>query len=385
MNDSQVDSSEAVKTGNKYAPIEESSEISDSDVKSSENEITCVDSGQQHTVHHKSASSEPDSSDSVCRNTDPPMEVECDSVSVNSANIRVMDETLSSEVDSTDVGNRRQEVTVMESTVSSQQENVALDSNCDSCVRERADSNTDNRLSSSSLSVNNHPCTSSSSPCQHNICDSQKHGSPEKSCVDSSTDKGNQRTKLGNVEVSNSTENVLNSVSHTFEASLNSDINSTDEVSATDNVPVDFYIPDNTEGRSRTEITSMESVGNFVLPSRFFSVSNGLSTEMTVDSTTHMSNTAGICRTNGNSIINSSGLSSFTSLSAYDSDSMDVTSASDAYLGLYDRRPSDEALNMMDLGQNNEADQPVQPKEKKKVIVSCNTLTASKNTSLKLP
>ena len=370
MNDSQVDSSEAVKTGNKYAPVEESSEISDSDVKSSENEITCVDSGQQHAVHHKSASSEPDSSDSVCRNTDPPMEVECDSVSVNSANIRVMDETLSSEVDSTDVGSRRQEVTVMESAVSSQQENVALDSNCDSCVRERADSNTDNRLSSSSLSVNNHPCTSSSSPCQHNICDSQKHGSPGKSCVDSSTDKGNQRTKLGNVEVSNSTENVLNSVSHTFEASLNSDINSTDEVSATDNVPVDFYIPDNTEGRSRTEITSMESVGNFVLPSRFFSVSNGLSTEMTVDSTTHMSNTAGICVTNGNSIINSSGLSSFTNLSAYDSDSMDVTSASDAYLGLYDRRPSDEALNMMDLGQNNEADQPVQPKEKKKVIVT---------------
>ena len=366
VNDSEVDSSECVKTGNKFAPVEESSEISDSDVKSSENEITCVDSRQQHILHHKSASSEPDSSDSVCRNTDPSVEVECDSVSVNSLNNRVMEESLSDEVDSTDIDGQRREVTVMESAVSSQQENVALDSNCDSCVRERADSYTeDNRLSSSSLSLNNHPCTSSSSPCNHNICDSQKHGSPEKSCVDSSTDKGNQRTKLGNLDVSNSTENMLSSVSHTFETNLNSDINSTDEVSATDNVRAEFYIADNTEERGRTEITSVESVGNFALPSCFFSSSNGLSTEMTVDSTTHMSSTA-ICVTS-NSIINSSGLSSISSLSAYDSDSMDVTSASDTYQGLYDRRPSEESLSMMEAGPSNEVEQPMQPKEKKKV------------------
>ena len=357
VNDSEVDSSESVKTGKKLAlPMEESSEISDSDIKSSENnEISNVDSGQLHQ-HQKSANSEPDSSDSVCRLRDSPMEVECDSVSVNLVENQRTEDTVSNEVDSTETDGQRSKMNSMESAVSSQQENVALDSNCDSCVRERADSYTeDTRLSSSTLNLSNHPCTSSSSPCRHNICDSQKHGSPDKSCVDSSTDKGNQRSNGGNLDIAES------SVLHTTEANVNSDINSTEEVSATDNLHTEFYLSDNNEEGSRTESSLVGSVGNFVLPSHYFN-----STEMTVDSTTHTANTAtGVM---GNSIINSSGFSSLSSLSAYESDTMDVTSASDTYQGLYDRRQSEDSLlSMMEVGANSEVEQQMPPKEKKKV------------------
>ena len=364
VTDSEADSSVCVKTGKNVAPLRESSEISDSDVRTSEgNEITrdvdCVE-----TSHQKSANSEPDSSDSVQRRyVDLPMEVECDSLSVNSGEKRLNEGIVFSEVDSTETEGNRRDISVMESAVSSQQENVATDSNCDSCVRERADSYTeDNRLSSSSLAVNSHLCTSSSSPFRHNICDSQKNISPQKSCVDSSTDEGNQRTNLGNYNVSDSTEdNVGNSVTQTLGGSVNSDINSTNDVGATENVHTEFYLSDSSEVRNRTDMFS--DSGNYLLPSRYFNGLNGISTEMTVDSTTHLANTA-MGLTN-NSIINSTGFSSLSSLSTYDSDSMDVTSASDACQGMYDN----SLMGMVEIGPGNEVEQPIPQKEKKKVKI----------------
>ena len=368
VTDSEADSSVCVKTGKNLAPCEEGSEISESDVKTSEsNEINSNVESVHKTLHQKSANSEPDSSDSVCRYVDLPMEVECDSLSVNSGDKRQSEGTVSNEVDSTETDSNRRDISVMESAVSSQQENVAMDSNCDSCVRERADSYTeDNRLSSSSLTVNSHPCTSSSSPFRHNICDSQKH-TPEKPCVDSSTDQGNQRN-LGNFDVSDSTENDMgNSVTHTLGGSVNSDINSTNDVGATENVHTEFYLSDSSEVRNRTDSMLMDS-GNYLLPSRYFNGMNGISADMTVDSTTHLANTA-MGLTN-NSIINSSGFSSLSSLSTYDSDSMDVTSASDAYQGIYDRRQAEDSLmGMMEIGPGNEVELPIPPKEKKKVNI----------------
>ena len=362
VSDSEADSSVCVKTGKKLAPDQESCEISESCVRTSDsNEITRDVHSVETSQHQKSANSEPDSSDSVqCRYGDLPMEVECDSLSVNSGEKRLNEGTVSSVVDSTETEGNRRDTGVMEAAVSSQQENVATDSNCDSCVRERADSYTeDNRLSSSSLTVNSHPCTSSSSPFRHNICDSQKNSSPQKSCVDSSTDLGNQRTNLGNYSVLDSTQDAVgNSVTQTLGGSVNSDINSTNDVGATENLHTEFYLSDSSEVRNRADMFS--DSGNYLLPSRYFNGLNGISAEMTVDSTTHLTNTA-MGLTN-NSIINSAGFSSLSSLSTYDSDSMDVTSASDACQGMYDN-----SMGMMEVGPGNEVEQPVPQKEKKKV------------------
>ncbi|XP_060602955.1 mucin-2-like isoform X3 [Ruditapes philippinarum] len=383
-----------------------------SNVTSEVEESRTVDSEQMNVCDRrdKSANSEPDSSDSVCQGSESVQEdVECDSGTSGSQTVAV--ET-GSEVDST-------ETNVRLSEVESMSENTTQ---CDSCNSERTNSTVldtstvpgpssvsdskvcasldrSNLLGQSNVSSNlpgpssvtsvsdNKACASSSlslsSPplVLNNVIDSSSFTNrtilDRLTQVDSSTDQPRIRRNsvsgsllLESAVTSNSSNilstdhNILHPTVHNTHESLENEVSNSfaiDNVGSNANRnlvgSVNFTDPFSVTSNSSSDIAPM--------PNRHlkFLSDSSYSADMTVDSTTQFVSNVGT-----SNLLNSSVLPGMV---GYDSDSMDVTSASETGIGAgYDesRRGSEDSLTgFLEPMSSTSNDSSQLPKEKKKV------------------
>lgn len=324
---------------------------------------------------NKSASrSEPDSSDSARVDKDERVsaELECDSGSqemeafalaghhgnqVDSA--AVTHELVSEQVDSTESG----DIAMETDTVSS---HVALSENnqCDSCNSETTDSLSKDMSQHGPSSVSDKVCTSSNISSSPSFVDSVSNEDSSTvqiaSHVDSSTDKGCFVSESNVLEVSGS--NMADDSVHTSpRVSLSLDFNS----ALSDNEVSNSHCEERRPSITSHSLSSRNISDSFVVSSYSnidiipgsnrhlkFLNENSYSTDMTVDSTTqyvsHMS--AGTVN--------------------YDSDSMDVTSATEPgyqLCGDDSRRMSDDSLSS--CPESSFCAESQLPKEKKKVCL----------------
>lgn len=348
--------------------------ISNTEVKSSE-DFTLVHNEQIDVCDQdKSANSEPDSSDSVCQATDTvQVEVECDSGSSESVTV-VPD--VGSEVDST-------ETSVSKLKIDALLENT----HCDSCNSEKSNSVLDrSNLPGPSHVTDSIVCTSSSKSTSLLVLNtdsvpdasfSNRNILDRLSQVDSSTDEPRGRSNsvsgsilLDSSVTSNSSTSVL-LLDNNIQTSAHTQQNLDNEVSNSygfetvqSNISrnllgsVSFTDPFSVSSNSSSDIAPT--------PNRHlkFLTDSNYSTDMTVDSTTQFIPSIGV-----GSLLNTAGMPPMV---GYDSDSMDVTSASETgnLMGYEDcRRGNEDSLTGFPepmSSTSNDSTQP--PKEKKKVL-----------------
>ncbi|XP_045164566.2 uncharacterized protein LOC123528696 isoform X3 [Mercenaria mercenaria] len=372
----EMDCSVSCDTGTEVCHDVADAQISNTEVKSSSEveDIRKVNSEQMNVCDQdKSANSEPDSSDSVCRGSETVhVEVECDSGSSGSQPVVV---DTGNEVDSTETSVSKLEV-----------ESVSDNTRCDSCNSERTSSTLldRNNLPGPSSITDNKVCTSSSlsssSLVLNNVSDSSFTNRTildRLAQVDSSTDQPRARSNsvsgsllLESAVTSNSTSNILltdhniHTSAHHIHDTLENEVSNS---FAIDNVQsninrnivgnVNFTDPFSVSSNSSSEIAPM--------PNRHlkFLSDSSYGADMTVDSTTQF--VSGVGTSN---LMNSSVLPGMV---GYDSDSMDVTSASETGIGAgYDetRRGSEDSLTGFPEPLSSTSHDSSQiPKEKKKV------------------
>lgn len=354
--------------------------ISTTEVKSSsETEDPTVVHSEQIDVcdQDKSANSEPDSSDSVCQATDAvQVEVECDSGSSRSVPVAP---DVGSEVDST-------ETSVSKLKLEALLENT----HCDSCNSEKSNSVLDrSNLPGPSHVTDSIVCTSSSKSSSLLVLNtssvpdasfSNRNIVDRLSQVDSSTDEPRGRScsvsgsvLLDSSVTSNSSTSVL-LLDNNIQTSTHTQQNVDNEVSNS----YGFETVQSNMGRNLLgnasftdpfSVSSNSSSDIVPMPNRHlkFLTDSNYSTDMTVDSTTQFIPSVG-----ASSLLNTAGLPPMVS---YDSDSMDVTSASETGIlaGYEDcRRGNDDSLTGFPepmSSTSNDSTQP--PKEKKKVLFIC--------------
>ena len=352
----------------------------------------------------KANTSEPDSSDSVFVNN--VEEIECDSGSSEVAaqsSVAGSDSVVSGVVDSTQCGSSRQSDNSR--LVSSAEQSSQMENNrCDSCDSERRDwsdstgqpepsrrrdsSSSDSPVVPGPSNVIDKACTSSSSllsssisfnnvPNNHTSIHAvtSVHTAEKLSQVDSSTDKPRSRTNSLNCVTGSVLEPavITNSTSTTSSSTLADNSSSyrsiiDNEVSNSvniDNIQSNFTstLPLQSLGESYS-VTSNTSSSLDATPTqnrhlKFLNDSN-YSIDMTVDSTTQLLPGA-------SNVLNSG----FPTVSNYDSDSMDVTSATEPCYGLGPddgRRLSDDSLNSFPDTLSSTSSDSHHPKERKKVM-----------------
>lgn len=367
----EMDCSISCDTGTKSGHKVAEAPISNTEVKSSSEveESRTINSEQMNVCDQdKSANSEPDSSDNICSGSQTVhVELECDSGSPGSQLVVV---EAGNEVDST------------ETSVSRNVESLTENTQCDSCNSERTNAMMldRNNLPGPSSVMESKVCTSSSSLVLNNLSDSSFSSRTildRLSQVDSSTDQPRGRSSslsgslLDSAVTSNSTPSVLFS---DIPANVHAQDTTDNEVSNSfafetvhSNIgrsmggSVNFTDPFSVSSNSSSEIAP--------IPNRHLKFLNDSSygADMTVDSTTQFLPTVG-----ASSLINSSVLPGMV---GYDSDSMDVTSASETGMvaGYEDnRRGSEDSLTgYPELLSSTSNDSSQVPKEKKKVGFVC--------------
>ena len=416
----EMDCSVQCDTGTEVCHGESVTDAQISNTMSEVAEPRTVNSEQMNVCDHedKSANSEPDSSDSVCRGSESiQVDVECDS-GTSGSQTAVVDTAI--EVDSTETSVRLHEVESMS-------ENATQ---CDSCNSERTNSTvldtssvpgpssdtdkntcmlldgnlpgrsvvtsnlagpstsseTSNSAGPSSVS-DNKACASSSIPLSspslviNNVIDSSSFTNKtvldRLTQVDSSTDQPRTRRNsvsgshlLESAVTSNSTSNILTDHNiphpsvHNATESLENEVSNSfaiDSVGSNINRnlvgSVNFTDPFSVSSNSSSDVAPM--------PNRHlkFLSDSSYGADTTVDSTTQFVSSVGT-----SNLLNSSVL---PGMIGYDSDSMDVTSASETGIGAgYDesRRGSEDSLTGFLEPMSSTSTDPAQvPKEKKKV------------------
>lgn len=342
----------------------------------------------------KDNTSEPDSSDSICVNSDNVEEIECDSGSTELAaqsSMAASETSVSGEVDSTQcVSSRHSDTSRLVSSAeqSSQQEN----NQCDSCSSERRDSSDSgshpesSRQDSESVdslalpgpsSVVDKPCISSTLLSSSVIANSvpnihtSAHNLDKLSHVDSSTDKPRSRTNsvsgslLEPLVITNSSSTSSSTIADnsSYQSVIDNEVSNSVNVDSiqsnfTSNLPMkSFGFGESYSVSSNSSIDAAPTQNRHL---KFLNDSN-YSTDMTVDSTTQLLPGVGAAnRLN----------SGFPGVSNYDSDSMDVTSATEPAYGLGGddgRRLSDDSMNSFPDTLSSSSTDSHAPKEKKKV------------------
>lgn len=383
------------------APRQADVMISNTEVKSSSDtvhtqEVPTVVTSEQNMVcdqpskSAKANTSEPDSSDSVCVNSDNTETGECDSGSgelVAQSTIAVSG-PVTVEVDSTQSSGSRPADNRLVSSAeqSSQNENTQ----CDSCNSEHRDSMDSivqpepSRQDSEPVeslampgpsSVVEKSCISSSLLSSSNVFNNvpnnhtSAHLLDKPSQVDSSTDKPRSRTnsvsgsQLDPVGISNST-NSLTLVDHSsIRPVIDNEVSNSVNL---DSIQSNFAssLPLKSLGLGDSfSVTSNNSVDFTPTTNRHLKFLNDsiYSTDMTVDSTTQYVSGVG-----ASNLLNSG----YPAASNYDSDSMDVTSASEPGYVLgpdESRRLSEDSLNSFPDNLSCTSSEGHYPKEKKKV------------------
>ncbi|KAL4226401.1 Histone-lysine N-methyltransferase 2E [Mactra antiquata] len=375
----EMDCSLSCDTGTNVCLDMAGTQISNPEVKSS-TEVEDVRTHSEQIVvcdQVKSATSEPDSSDSVCQGSDNvQMDVECDSGSSEPTNVTAPVEA-SNEVDSTETG--------AASKFNSETSSENTTTQCDSCNSERSTSLVLDRSvlpGPSNVTDNSKVCTSSS--LSSSLLALHGGGNDlnlsSRSVVDSSTDQlthsSTDPPRLRRNSVSGSfliDSAVTSNSSSSFILDGNVLTNISSHQSVDNEVSNSFILESVQSNISRNILGSVNFTDPFSVTSnsstdippvrnrhlKFLSDAN-YSADTTVDSTTQFVPPV------GSGLINTNNMST---LVGYDSDSMDVTSASETGLGAsYDdsRRGSEDSLTgFPEPSTSAESSQP--PKEKKKV------------------
>lgn len=364
----EMDCSVSCDTGTKSGHKVAEAPISNTEVKSSSEveESQTINCEQMNVCDQdKSANSEPDSSDNICSGSQTlHVELECDSGSPGSQPVIV---EAGNEVDSTETSVSRNKV-----------ESLTENTQCDSCNSERTNALMldRNNLPGPSSVMENKVCTSSSSFVSNNLSDSSFSSRTildRLSQVDSSTDqpRGRSSSLSGSLIDSNVTSNSTPSVLFSdIPANVHAQDTTDNEVSNS----FAFETVHSNIGRSMVgsvnftdpfSVSSNSSSDIAPIPNRHlkFLSDSSYGADMTVDSTTQFLPTVG-----ASSLINSSVLPGMV---GYDSDSMDVTSASETGMvaGYEDtRRGSEDSLTgYPELLSSTSNDSSQVPKEKKKV------------------
>ena len=393
----EMDCSGVYKTGTLALPDGEHKLISNTEIRSStevvEDRTVC---SEQISVCDaaKSANSEPDSSDSagVCSET--PMEVECDSGSGETATVSVV---TSGEVDSTDCSDPPPVIDTTDTeeadvVQASHTQTSSQNDQCDSCNSERLEDQASDSNISVASSVADKFCTSSTSLSTPSVALEMvnssvdvRHCKTSPSVVDSSTDKHTAEKDEHRDYVTDSTVSVSVEVPEISTLDPIPSVTSQEPVTAsTSRSGVSFgdhevgLINSTIEGVPQINLeclgsstnnedtliaTAYSTVDTANVPNRHlrFLTDCHMNTEMVVDSTTQYMPPV---LTGG--LVNTSGLAT---VSAYDSDSMDVTSGTDLGLNgsLEEMRKSDDSMSGYPDNSTRHGEASI-PKEKKKVI-----------------
>lgn len=393
-----IDGPDSGHTGTIHSPVSEQDDvqISNNDVKSSsDTEARTLANSEQTSVCDQLCISakvntlEPDSSDSVCVSTKHRSEVECDSGTSDLAaqsSEQISDPVVTGEVDSTQsVSTQHTDQRIVTSAgQSSQIEN----NQCDSCNSERRDS-TDSLIqpepspqdsgSIDGLAVPG-PSSAVDKLCSSSSLSSSKsytgvpgnqassHNLDKLSLVDSSTDKPGSQTNsvsgsvLEPVVITNSSSPAVasnNTTQPLIDNEVSNSLNFDSFQSSFSTLPLKSS--NLAESFSVTSNSSIDVAPTQNRHLKFLNDSN-YGTDMTVDSTTQF--VSGVGATN---LLSSSG---FPAAANYDSDSMDVTSASEPGFGFGtddSRRLSEDSLNSFPEALSSTSSESQQPKEKKKV------------------
>ena len=374
--------SAATNTGIAVSPDGDDIEISNSGLvlQSTENNYQTVHCEQNKSVcddECKSAiKSEPDSSEGICAKTDAVMELECDSLLTETETPSTAG-AIESEVDSTECSVSK---SVLSSTNTSTYSSAdTLDSQvsvvepCDSCssAGKVTPSKSEQRPN---LTLHDKACSSTAEIRAQATCNSTLFSTEKNSLVDSSTDQTSLRkisfSKFDGSLQSPVVQGSIVDASDSMDSEHHSVIENKSEVTKSSEEAASLcHLTSHNFIRSLSLNDSFSSNITSVEPSSYpnrhlkFLNDNSYSAEMTADSTTQFLTSASSAV---NYLQNNSGISNTLS---YDSDSMDVSSASDAgNNGLMEDRRMDDSLNFFDSAASNcESSQP--PKEKKKVRV----------------